>query len=333
MLDSKRREFIALVGGGGLLLAAKVKRARGQQPAMPVVGLLGATTAHGYAAQLAAFRQGLSEAGFVEGRNVAIEYRWADDQYDRLPALAADLARRQVAVIATLGGNTASVAAKAATTTIPVVFHGSVDPVEAGLVASLNRPGGNVTGVVTLNMDTGQKRLELIHELLPAATTIGLLLNPTNAVAEIQSKDLQAAARTLGLQLRIANASTERDFDAAFATLSQGQVGGLVIGTDGFLVSQSEQLAALTVRYALPTIFQYRAFVTAGGLMSYGGSVTDSYRLSGVYTGRILKGEKPADLPVQQATKVELIINLKTARTLGITFPITLLGRADEVIE
>jgi len=300
---------------------------------MPVVGLLGATTAHGYAAQLAAFRQGLSEPGFVEGRNVAIEYCWADDQYDRLPALAADLARRQVAVIATLGGNTASVAAKAATTTIPVVFHGSVDPVEAGLVASLNRPGGNVTGVVTLNMDTGQKRLELIHELLPAATTIGLLLNPTNAVAEIQSKDLQAAARTLGLQLRIANASTERDFDAAFATLSQGQVGGLVIGTDGFLVSQSEQLAALTVRYALPTIFQYRAFVTAGGLMSYGGSVTDSYRLSGVYTGRILKGEKPADLPVQQATKVELIINLKTARTLGITFPITLLGRADEVIE
>jgi ABC-type uncharacterized transport system substrate-binding protein len=333
MPDMKRREFIALLGGGGLLLVAKVRRARGQQPAMPVVGLLGATTAHGYAAQLAAFRQGLSEAGFVEGRNVAIEYRWADDQYDRLPALAADLARRQVAVIATLGGNTASVAAKAATTTIPVVFHGSVDPVEAGLVASLNRPGGNVTGVVTLNMDTGQKRLELIHELLPAATTIGLLLNPTNAVAEIQSKDLQAAARTLGLQLRIANASTERDFDAAFATLSQGQVGGLVIGTDGFLVSQSEQLAALTVRYALPTIFQYRAFVTAGGLMSYGGSVTDSYRLSGVYTGRILKGEKPADLPVQQATKVELIINLKTARTLGITFPITLLGRADEVIE
>jgi putative ABC transport system substrate-binding protein len=329
----KRREFIALLGGGGLLLAAKVRRARGQQPAMPVVGLLGATTPHGYAAQLEAFRQGLSEAGFVEGRNVAIEYRWAEDQYDRLPALAADLVRRQVAVIATLGGNSASGAAKAATTTIPVVFHGSVDPIEAGLVASLNRPGGNVTGVVTLNMDTGQKRLELMHELSPAATTIGLLLNPTNAVAEIQSKDLQAAARTLGLQLQIANASIERDFDAAFATLSQGQVRGLVIGTDGFLVSQSEQLAALTVRYTLPTIFQYCAFVTAGGLMSYGGSVTDSYRLSGIYTGRILKGEKPADLPVQQATKVELIINLKTARTLGITFAITLLGRADEVIE
>jgi len=243
------------------------------------------------------------------------------------------MVRRQVAVIATLGGNTASVAAKAATTTIPVVFHGSVDPVEAGLVASLNRPGGNVTGVVTLNMDTGQKRLELMHELLPAATTIGLLLNPANAVAEIQSKDLQAAARTLRLQLHIANASAERDFDAAFTTLSQGRIGGLVIGTDGFLVSQSEQLAALTVRYALPTIFQYRAFVTAGGLMSYGGSVTDSYRLSGVYTGRILKGEKPGELPVQQATKFDFVINLKTAKAIGIEIPATLLARADEVIE
>ena len=325
-----KREFITLLGGTAV---AWPLAARAQQPAMPVVGLLGATTAQGYAAQLEAFRQGLSEAGFVEGRNVAIEYRWAEDQYDQLPTLAADLVRRQVAVIATIGGNAASLAAKAATTTIPVVFHGSVDPVEAGFVVSLNRPGGNVTGVVTLNIDTGQKRLELLHELLPAATTIGLLLNPTNAVAEVQSKDLQAAARTLGLQLRIVHASTEHDFGPAFATLSQAQAGGLVIGTDGFLVSQSAELAALAVRHALPAIFQYRAFVTAGGLMSYGGSVTDSYRLSGVYTGRILKGEKPADLPVQQATKVELIINLKTARALGITFPITLLGRADEVIE
>jgi putative ABC transport system substrate-binding protein len=326
----RRRQFIAFIGG---MAAAWPLAARAQQTAIPVVGLLGATTQHGYAAELEAFRLGLSEAGFVEGRNVTIEYRWADDQYDRLPELAADLVRRRVAVIATLGGNTASVAAKAATTTIPVVFHGSVDPVEAGLVTSLNRPGGNVTGVVTLNMDTGQKRLELMHELLPTATTIGLLLNPTNVVAENQSKNLQAAAHTLGLQLRIANASTDHDLDAAFATLRQEQVRGLVIGTDGFLVSHGEQLAALAVRYALPTIFQYRAFVMAGGLMSYGGSVTDSYRLSGVYTGRILKGEKPADLPVQQATKVELIINLKTARTLGITFPITLLGRANEVIE
>ena len=325
----RRREFIAVMGGA----AAWPLAVSAQQPAMPVVGLLGSTTRQGYAAQLDAFRQGLSEAGFVEGRNVAIEYRWADDQYERLPGLAADLVRRQVAVIATLGGNTASVAAKAATATIPIVFHGSVDPVEAGLVTSLNRPGGNVTRVVTLNMDTGQKRLELMHELLPAATTIGLLLNPANVVAENQSKNLQAAAYALGLQLRIANASTDHDLDAAFAALKHDQVRGLIIGTDGFLVSQSEQLAALTLRYALPTIFQYRAFVIAGGLMSYGGSVTDSYRLSGVYTGRILKGEKPADLPVQQATKVELIVNLKTARTLGITFPITLLGRADEVIE
>ena len=237
-----KREFITLLGGTAV---AWPLAARAQQPAMPVVGLLGATTAQGYAAQLEAFRQGLSEAGFVEGRNVAIEYRWAEDQYDQLPTLAADLVRRQVAVIATIGGNAASLAAKAATTTIPVVFHGSVDPVEAGFVVSLNRPGGNVTGVVTLNIDTGQKRLELLHELLPAATTIGLLLNPTNAVAEVQSKDLQAAARTLGLQLRIVHASTEHDFGPAFATLSQAQAGGLVIGTDGFLVSQSAELAAL----------------------------------------------------------------------------------------
>ncbi len=326
----RRRDFITMLGGAA---AAWPTAARAQQSAMPVVGVLGATTARGYAAQLAAFRQGLNEAGFVEGRNVAIEYRWAEDQYDRLPALAADLVRRQVAVIATIGGNPSSSAAKAATATIPVVFHGSVDPVEAGFVASLNRPGGNLTGVVTLNTELGQKRLELIHELVPTATTIGLLLNPTNAVAEIQSKDLQAAARTLGLQLRVLHASTERDFDEVFATLIRLRAGGLVIGSDGFFVSRSEQLAALTVRHALPAIFQYRAFVTAGGLMSYGGSVTDSYRLSGIYTGRILKGEKPADLPVQQATKVELMINLKTAKALGLTVPLPLVGRADEVIE
>src|SRR5712691_9390832 len=326
----KRREFITMLGGAAVAWPAA---ARAQQSAMPVVGILGATTARGYAAQMAAFRRGLNEAGFVEGRNVAIEYRWAEDQHDRLPALAADLVRRQVAVISTIGGNASSSAAKAATATIPVVFHGSLDPVEAGFVASLNRPGGNLTGVVTLNVDTGQKRLELIHELVPTASTIRLLLNPTNAVAETQSKDLQAAARTLGLQLRVLHASTERGFDEVFATLIQLRAGGLVIGTDGFFVSQSEQLAALTVRHALPAIFQYRGFVTAGGLMSYGGSVTDSFRLSGIYTGRILKGEKPADLPVQQATKVELMINLKTAKALGLTVPLPLLGRADEVIE
>ncbi len=322
-----RREFISFAAA-----AAWPRAARAQQ-AMPVIGILGATTVQGYAAQLAAFRRGLAEVGFVEGRDVAIEYRWAEDQYERLPELAADLVRRHVVVIATIGGNAASVAAKAATRTIPVVFHGSVDPVEAGFVASLNRPGGNLTGVVTLNIDTGQKRLELMHELVPTASTIALLLNPTNTVAETQTKDLQAAARTLGLELHVLHATTEREFEPAFADLMRLRAGGLVIGTDGFLVSSSEQLAALTLRRAVPAIFQYRAFVEAGGLMSYGGSVTDSYRLSGVYTGRILKGEKPADLPVQQATKVELIINLKTAKALGLTVPLPLLGRADEVIE
>jgi ABC-type uncharacterized transport system substrate-binding protein len=326
----RRREFISLVGSAAVVPLI----ARAQQTSIPVIGLLGATTAQGYAAQLVAFRQGLNETGLVEGRDVAIEYRWADDQYDRLPGLAADLIRRRVAVIATIGGNAASLAARAATTTIPVVFHGSLDPIKAGFVASLNRPGGNLTGVITLNVDTGQKRLELIHEVVPAATTLGLLLNPTNKiVTETQSKDLQAGARALGLQLRVLDASTERDFEDVFAGLKQMRVGGLVIGTDGFFVSRSEQLAALTVRYAMPAIFQYRAFAAAGGLMSYGGSVTDSYRLSGVYTGRILKGEKPADLPVQQSTKVELIINLKTARALALTVPMSLLGRADEVIE
>jgi putative tryptophan/tyrosine transport system substrate-binding protein len=328
----RRREFIALLGCA--VSAAWPFVARAQQPAVPVIGVLGATSAQGYAAQLAAFRRGLAEAGFVEGRDVAIEYRWAEDRYDRLPELATELLRRQVAVIATIGGNAASVAAKAASRTVPVVFHGSLDPVTAGFVASLNRPGGNMTGVVTLNVDTGQKRLELMHELVPTATRMALLLNPTStAVAEIQSKDLIVAARTLGLQLDILHASTEEKFEPAFAALKQLQAGGLVIGTDGFFVSHSEQLAALTVRHAVPAIFQYRAFAEAGGLMSYGGSVTDSYRLSGVYTGRILKGEKPADLPVQQATKVELIINLKTAKALGLVVPLPLLGRADEVIE
>jgi putative tryptophan/tyrosine transport system substrate-binding protein len=328
----RRRDFIRVIFGGGAAAWPLVVRA--QQSTMPVIGLLGATTPQGYAAQLAAFRQGLSEAGFVEGRDVTIEYRWADDQYDRLPGLAADLVNHRVAVIATIGGNPASLAAKAATTTIPVVFHGSLDPVKTGFVASLNRPGGNATGVVTLNVHTGRKRLEILHEVVPVATTLGLLLNPTNKmVTELQSKDLQTGAIALGLKLRVLNASAERDFEDVFASLKQMQVGGLVIGTDGFFVSKSEKLAALTVRYAIPAIFQYRAFAAAGGLMSYGGSVTDSYRLSGVNVGRILKGAKPADLPVQQSTKVELIINLKTAKALGLTVPISLLGRADEVIE
>ena len=326
----RRREFIRLVGSAAVTPLV----AHAQQTSLPVVGLLGATTPQGYAAQLAAFRQGLSEAGFVEGRDVVIEYRWANDQYDRLPGLAADLIGRRVAVIATIGGNAASVAARVATKTIPVVFHGSLDPIKAGFVASLNHPGGNATGVITLNVDTGRKRLELIHEVVPAVTTIGLLLNPTNKmVSEIQSKDLQTAARELGLHLNVLNASSERDFENLFVGLKQMQIGGLVVGTDGFFVAHSEQLAALSVRYGMPAIFQYRAFAAAGGLLSYGGSVTDSYRLSGVYTGRILKGERPADLPVQQATKVELIVNLKTAKAFGVTVPMSLLGRADEIIE
>lgn len=325
----RRRDFITVLG----LTAIWPLTARAQQASMPVVGLLGATTAEGYAAQLAAFRQGLSEAGFVEGRDVVIEYRWADDQYDRLPGLAADLVSRRVAVIATIGGNAASAAARAATKTIPVVFHGSLDPIKAGFVASLNRPGGNLTGVVTLNVDTGRKRLEIMHEIVPAVSALGLLLNPANAATETQTKDLLTAAHEMGLQLRVLNASTEREFENLFAGLKQMQIGGLVIGTDGFFVAHSDLLAALTVRYGMPAIFQYRAFAAAGGLMSYGGSVTDSYRLSGVYTGRILKGEKPADLPVQQATKLELIVNLKTAKALGLNVPMSLLGRADEVIE
>jgi putative ABC transport system substrate-binding protein len=264
---------------------------------------------------------------------VEFEYRWAENQFDRLPALAADLVRRQVAVISA-GFLRGALAAKAATTTIPIVFATGADPVQFGLVASLSRPGGNLTGVSSLGMEVGPKRLELLHEVVPAATLIGLLLNPTNPVTEAFLTDQQAAARILGLRLHVLYAGTERDFDAAFANLVQVRAGGLVIGRDAFFASRTEQLAALALRHAVPTIYEYRDFVAAGGLMSYGGfNGVDVWRLAGVYVGRILKGEKPADLPVQQSTKVELVINLKTAKTLGLTFPITLLGRADEVIE
>jgi putative ABC transport system substrate-binding protein len=298
---------------------------------MPVIGFLNSASPGGYAPMVAAFRRGLTEGGYVEGENVAIEYRWASGQYDRVPSMAAELVRRQVAVI--IANTPGALAVKAATATIPIVFTTASDPVQIGLVTSMSRPGGNLTGVTQLHVEVMPKRLELAHELVPTATVIAVLVNPTNSNTETQSRDLQAVAGTLGLQLHILHASNERDFDTAFANLLQLRAGALVIGTDAFFLSRSGQLAALTVRHAMPTIFQDRAFAAAGGLMSYGGSTRDSYRQAGVYTGRILKGEKPGDLPVVQSTKVELIINLKTAKALGLTVPTALLVRADEVIE
>jgi putative tryptophan/tyrosine transport system substrate-binding protein len=325
----RRRQFVTLLGGAAV---AWPLAARAQQPPLPVIGYLNGGSPELRVGDLRAVRQGLSEQGYVEGRNLAVEFRWAEGQNDRLRALAADLVRRQVAVIVA-GGTPSALAAKAATLTIPIVFDTGGDPVELGLVSSLNRPGGNLTGVTALNGEIGPKRLELLHELVPAARIIALLVNPTNPNANALSREVQAAARTLGLDLHVLNASTERDFDPAFATLAQVQAGGLVIATDGYFIGQSEQLAAYVLRYRVPAIFAYHEFAAAGGLMSYGGSLTDQYRLLGVYTGRILKGESPADLPVQQSTKVELIINLKTAKALGLNVPITLLGRADDVIE
>jgi len=324
----RRREFVSLLGGAAAWPAA----ASAQQLRTPVIGFLNGRAPGDDPQLLAALRGGLKEAGYVEGQNVTIEYRFAEDHYDRLPELAADLVRHQVAVIAANG--LAAQTAKAVTATIPIVFVAGFDPVEVGLVTSLSHPGGNITGVTIQDVGLGPKRLELLHELVPTATMMAALVNPTDPTrAETILNELQTAAHTLGLQLHVLNASTDRDFDTVFASLSQLHAGGLVIGGEPFFNSRSEQLGALTSRHAVPAIYQLREFVAAGGLMSYGGNLADAYRLVGVYTGRILKGEKPADLPVQQASKVELIINMKTAKALAIDVPIRLLGRADEVIE
>jgi putative ABC transport system substrate-binding protein len=327
----RRREFIRLVSSAAAVLPFA---AHARQPAMPVIGFLNSTSPELWAPFVAAFRQGLKETGYVEGQNVTIEYRWAEGQYDRLPSLAAELVQQKVTVIAATS-TPAALAAKAATSTVPIVFTTGGDPIKRGLVASLARPGGNVTGSTQLSVEVGPKRLELARELFPGATTVALLVNPTNPLTTTISKDLQAVADTLGMRLHVLHASTEADFEAAFATAAQLRAGPLVIETlDPWFGSHAAQLAALALRHSVPAIYQFREFAAAGGLMSYGGSGTaDTYRLAGVYVGRILKGEKPGDLPVQQTTKLELYINMKTARALGVTIPLPLSGRADEIFE
>jgi len=324
----RRREFITLFGGAAVSWPLA---ARAQHMAMPVVGFLNGASPGRYVHVVEAFRDGLRETGYVEGQNVVIEYRWAEGQYDRLPDLAADLVRRQVSVIAanTLG----SLAAKAATRTIPIVFTTGSDPVQLGLVESLNRPGGNLTGITQLTEEVAPKRIELAHELIPTASVVGLLINPKNFLAKSFTDASRKAATTLGLQVEVVHASTEAELDAAFSAFRQMRVDALAIGGDNFFNNQSELLATLAIRYLLPSVYQNHEFTAAGGLVSYGGNLLESYHIAGVYTGRILKGDKPANLPVQRSTKVELIINLKTAKALGLTVPPSLLARADEVIE
>jgi putative tryptophan/tyrosine transport system substrate-binding protein len=326
----RRREFITLLGGAAA--AAWSLAARAQQPKAPVIGFVGSLSARDSRQTVAAFHRGLNEAAFTEGQNVAIEYRWAENHPDRLPMLVADLVQRKVALIAT--PDTASaLAAKAATTTIPIVFNTSLDPVAVGLVASLNRPGGNVTGITSLNTEVVSKRLELLHEVVPKASTIGLLVNQAGGIAHVNIADTQAASRSLALQILVLNASSNDEIDEAFAALARQGIGALVVTADPLFGSRSEQLAALVLRYGLPAISAHREFTMAGGLFSYGTSLADMYRQLGVYTAKILKGENPAEFPVSQSTKIELIINLRTAKLLGLSFPLAVLGRADEAIE
>jgi putative ABC transport system substrate-binding protein len=325
----RRRDFIGLLGGAAVTssLAARV-----QQQAMPVIGFLHGTSPETRRAEVIAFHGGLSETSYVEGQNVAVEYRWAEGKYDRLPALAADLVDRQASVIAAFG-TAAALVAKAATATIPIVFLVGGDPMALGLVVRLNRPGGSITGVTPLNDELAAKLLELLHEMVPKAAIIGYLINPDNASSANLSRQIQAAARTIGQRVHILNVSSENDFEPAFATLDQIRAGGLCVQGDTFFNSRREQLIALAAHHSIPTVYAFRDYAAAGGLMSYGTSLRDAYRQVGVYAGRILNGEKAADLPVQLSVKVELAINMSTAKALGLTFPLSLLGRADEVIE
>jgi putative ABC transport system substrate-binding protein len=322
-----RRNLITLLGGA----AAWPLAARAQQPAMPVVGFLNAGAADSYPYLVAAFRQGLGESGYAEGRDIRVEYRWADNRYDRLPALAADLVRRKVSVIAATAGSARF--AKAATATIPIVFNTANDPVVDGTVASLNRPGGNITGVTSLNSELGPKQLQLLQQLLPQAAAFAALINPNSAGIELWSKNVQTAAGALGLKVHILEVNAEQEIDTAFAALLKLRVDGMLAPSSPLLTARIAQLATLTIRHAVPAIYGYGEFAKAGGLMSYGASIAESYRLVGSYTGRVLKGEKPSDLPVQQATKVEFVINVRTAKALGLTVPSSLLAIADEVIE
>jgi putative ABC transport system substrate-binding protein len=330
MRSIKRREFITLLGGAA---ATWPLAASAQQPAVPVIGYLSARSPDESKHLVDAFRSGLQTLGYVEGQNVAIHFRWAEGQYDRLPAMAAELVREKVAVLATLGGEPSALAAKAATSTIPIVFSVGGDPVKQGLAASYNRPGGNATGVSLLTNPAEQKRLGLLHELVPQATTVGFLVNPTFPGSGSQISDVQEAARTLNLQVHILRASADREIESAFESVAPQNIQALAVGADGFFDSRRAKLVALAARHAVPTIYQFREFAVAGGLVSYGVDASDAYRLVGVYTGRVLKGEKPADLPVVQSIKFQLVINLRTAKTLGVSFPDRLLALADEVIE